>query len=226
MFCRDESMSGEKFSIFLVNQQSYFNTGRRNMSFEGPMRSVFLSLSILPAILFLSACSAFKTEIRTSMRIEAPRDIVWKILVDLEQYPEWNPYHVRVVPLEDKSIGSTSEKPLAYRAIQKGEKLRVFIHKPNDKKIALEVKVLELEPLSKLYWGGGIRGVFKGEHRFILGELSATATMLWHDEDFQGLALPFIPLGPEYIEQGYELMNQAAKERAEAVYHEELKAPE
>ena len=80
-------------------------------------------------------------------------------------------------------------------------------------------KILKFKPLDSLFWGEGIPGIFSGEHRFILEELDHKRTLLRHDEDFWGLALPFIPLGPEYIEEGYNLMNKAAKDRAEQLFN-------
>jgi hypothetical protein len=189
----------------------------------GKMKKLFRTHSILflyPLLLVLSGCSLLKTEIRTEITIEAPLAIVWDVLADFNHYPQWNPYHVKVLFLEEPADGQPSENPAPYRLIRKGEKLHVYIHKPNGKKLDLKVKVRELVTRHRLYWGGGIPGIFAGEHRFILEELSATSTLLRHDEDFQGLALPFVPLEPEYIEQGYRLMNQKAKERAEAVYRE------
>ncbi len=162
---------------------------------------------LLPLLLAtLSGCSWFTTEVRTNIQISAPKKIVWDILTNFDSYPQWNPYHVKALRLTEDSIPHSPKLD---------DELQVFIHKPNGKKLDLEVSILKLIEQKELYWGGGIPLIFKGEHRFILHSEGKCATRLHHDEDFWGLALPLIPLGPEFIEQGYQEMNEALKKRAE-----------
>jgi len=135
-------------------------------------------------------------EIRTEIEIAASPGAVWDQLVDLAAYEDWNPYHVRV-----------EGKPVV------AERLVVHIEKPSGDSVTIKPHVITVDPERELTWGGGLRGVFHGEHRF---ELSATdpGTRLVHSERFTGFAVRWAKL--DSIEEGYELMNQALKTRVES----------
>ena len=74
---------------------------------------------------------------------------------------------------------------------------------------------MRIVPEKELSWGGGIRGLFFGEHVFLLEESGHGITRLIHKEDFEGIFVPFASL--EAIEEGYREMNQALKKRAETL---------
>ena len=145
----------------------------------------------------LTGCSQLpEKRVDTSIDIAAPRDVVWRILTDIERYPEWNPYHVSV-----------------RGRLALDEPLEVRISKPNGKTLEIEPHVMRLEPRTELTWGGGVSGIFVGEHVFLLSEKATGSTHLVHKERFTGIAVPFAELGA--IEEGYVSMNQALKRRAE-----------
>jgi hypothetical protein len=128
----------------------------------------------------------------TEITIDAPVAAVWEVLADNARYPEWNPYHVRV----------SGEFVV-------GAPLVVEVHKPNGEEVTLKPHVLRFEPERELTWGGGIRGLFYGEHVFLLEEAAGGGTHLIHKEDFTGPAVQFVPL--EAIDEGYAQMNEALK---------------
>ena len=132
----------------------------------------------------------------TEIKIEAPPEQVWAVLVDNGNYPAWNPYHVRV----------TGRKAV-------GEKLTVAIEKPNGEAKVVKPHLLRLVPHRELTWGGCVRGLFYGEHIILLKETAERHTHLIHKESFTGLAVPFVPL--EAIDVGYALMNEALKQYVE-----------
>jgi hypothetical protein len=151
----------------------------------------------LIAALIASGCSALpEKRIHTAIEIGAPAERVWSILVDNEAYPDWNPYHVSV-----------------RGRMQVGEKLEVRINKPNGERVEIEPRVMRIQPYRELTWGGGVRGIFHGEHVFLLEEIDAANTRLVHREKFTGIAVPFASL--DSIEDGYRQMNHALKIRAE-----------
>ena len=151
----------------------------------------------LAALLVLGGCSSLPSKhVYTEIEIDAPVKKVWGILADIDKYPEWNPYHVKV------------EGKLAL-----GERLDVVLHKPNGEVIEIEPHVMRLEPLRELTWGGGIKGIFHGEHVFLLNPTAAGGTHLVQKEDFTGIVIPFASL--DAVDEGYELMNAALKKRAE-----------
>ena len=162
-------------------------------------------LALLAAAL-LAACggaadpgarTAFtQVEIDTEILIAAPPEAVWAVLSDLPRYPEWNPYHVRVEG-----------------ALEPGAELDVSIEKPNGVAVALRPHVLEVSPGRALVWGGGPRGIFRGEHRFDLAAEGPDCTRLRHSEVFAGLFVGFAKL--DGIEPGYRAMNEALKARVE-----------
>ncbi len=94
-----------------------------------------------------------------------------------------------------------------------GERLIVHIEKPNGDTVTIRHHVITVDPERELTWGGGLRGVFHGEHRF---ELRATGagTRLIHSESFDGFAARRAKL--DSIEEGYEVMNRALKTWVEA----------
>lgn len=155
------------------------------------------AMAILITSLWFSGCAAIpEKNIYTSIDIDAPRDKVWAILFDNTAYPDWNPYHVEVN---------------GKMAI--GKELDVVINKPNGETVEIQPHVMRLVPLTELTWGGGIKGIFFGEHVFLLSSLGESRTRLVHKERFSGIAVPFASL--ESIEEGYDLMNRALKERVE-----------
>lgn len=160
-------------------------------------RTSRLSIALLAtAALGGMACSG--VQVRTGIEIDAPPEEVFAILSDLPAYPDWNPYH-REVEGE----------------LEPGASLRVHIHRPDGHEITVPASVLRLEPNREITWGGGIKGIFWGEHVFLLSPLEDGRTLLRHDEDFSGFAVQFADLPPEVLTEGYRLMNEALKARVE-----------
>ncbi len=137
--------------------------------------------------------------IDTVIDIPASPEVIWDILADTDAYPEWNPYHVRV---EGK--------------MKIGEKLVVHIEKPNGTALSVSPHLMEYARGTSLVWGGGPTGIFRGVHRFDLEALSPTCTRLHHTEVFSGLFISFADL--DAIEPGYELMNEALRDRVAALH--------
>ncbi|MCB1139585.1 MAG: SRPBCC domain-containing protein [Leptospiraceae bacterium] len=143
------------------------------------------------ALLFLGDCKSIHTEVE----IQATPEEVWTVLKKNGAYGEWNPYHVRVE-------GDLIE----------GNTILVEVHKPNGNQIVLEPTVLVVNPNRELTWGGGIPGLFTGEHVFEIFPTD-TGVLLVHREEFKGIFVPFAEL--DTIEEGYRKMNEALKKRVE-----------
>lgn len=131
--------------------------------------------------------------IHTEIDIDADVTKVWDVLADVSAYEKWNPYHVSVVPDGDVAAGT---------------RLRVTLNKPNGDVVKIKPQVLRVLPGRELTWGGGIKGVFVGEHRFVLEPLPS-GTRLIQSEEFRGFGVRYA--GLDTIAEGYELMNQALK---------------
>lgn len=79
--------------------------------------------------------------------------------------------------------------------------------------LEIEPEVFRIVPGRELSWGGGIRGLFFGEHIFLLERVAPGRTKLIQKETFEGIFVPFAELGS--IEEGYNLMNHALKQKIE-----------
>ena len=150
------------------------------------------------AALALCACTT-AIPIRTAIEIDAPRSEVFAVLTDFENYPTWNPYHVRIVG--DVALDAP---------------LEVRVHRPDGKVVDVpHVRITHLEQDVAIYWGGGISGIFKGEHRFDLEDAPGGGTLVRHDEDFEGLFIGFADLPPDVLAEGYKRVNEALKAHVE-----------
>ena len=154
------------------------------------MKKISAALSAL----VLASCTTH-IPIRTEITINAAREIVFAKLVDFASYSQWNPYHIRV-----------NGKP------QVGEKLDIRVRRPDGKVINVPaVHLLRRTDNHELTWGGGIPGLFYGEHVFLLENAENGGTKLIHTEDFTGLFIGFADLPPEVLDAGYRQMNQSLK---------------
>ncbi|MDF1717131.1 MAG: SRPBCC domain-containing protein [Antarcticimicrobium sp.] len=156
-----------------------------------------LSLLALPGLM-LGACTTLK-QVDTRIEIDAPPCEVYATLVDFDGYADWNPYHVRVA-------GSGVV----------GDPLEVRVSRPDGAVVDVpHVRLLEATPCRSLVWGGGIRGVFRGEHRFDLHERADGGTHLSHTEVFSGLFIGFADLPVAVLTEGYNRTNEALRAAVE-----------
>ena len=141
--------------------------------------------------------------IETEIAIGAPPADVWDVLMDFAAYPSWNPF-VRTIS-GDPHVGST---------------LVVSIALPGGNPMKLKPTVLVCDSAAKLSWVGKlfIRGIFDGEHQFILEAAEGGGTRFLHRETFSGIlsGLIFKMIGDKTT-AGFEAMNAALKERAEGL---------
>lgn len=142
-------------------------------------------------------------ELTTTIDIEASPQTIWQILTDFSAFEQWNPF-----------IQSISG-----RMVQ-GTKLEVHIQPPGGQGITFKPTVLVAEPEQELAWLGHflIPGLFDGEHRFRLEPLGDNRTRFTQSEQFGGLLVPLLAKDLDTkVRQGFEVMNQALKTRAESL---------
>jgi hypothetical protein len=167
-------------------------------------------LGILIAVL-TSSCSAcagrdpdrdgiFHWTIATVVEIDAPPSRVWSVLVDLPAYREWNPFIVE-----------------ATGTVAVGKRLSLRMALPGRAPMAIEPRLLVVEPEQELRWKGRLvmPGLFDGEHAFVLTPLDNGRTRVDHWERFAGLLLP-IARGMVYeaTVQSFHALNAALAKRA------------
>ena len=141
-------------------------------------------------------------ELHTEIDIDAPTEVVWQVLTDLDHYPEWNPF-----------ITSADGRP------EVGEKLVNRMEPPGGRAVTFKPEVTAVEDGKTFEWLGtlGFSGVFDGRHRFDV-EASPTGTKVTQSESFDGvLVRPLRKSLDTQTKAGFEAMNSALKARAESV---------
>jgi len=139
--------------------------------------------------------------IYTDIEINASRIEIWNILLDVNKYPEWNPFI--------KSLNGH---------FNEGEKLAVTLHQPDSKPMIFKPTVTKVESNKEIRWLGHlfVKGLFDGEHIFEIQSLENGKTKFIQRENFKGLLVPLFwkDLNTK-TRKGFELMNEKLKELAE-----------
>lgn len=138
--------------------------------------------------------------LHTEIELDATPEAVWATLIDFDSYPTWNPFIVSMAGTP--SVGS---------------KLRARIEPPGGRGATFRPIVTAAEPGRRLEWLGKllVKGLFDGRHRFEI-EATSSGTKFIQSEEFTGLLVPlFAKSLDEATRHGFELMNQALKERLE-----------
>lgn len=139
-------------------------------------------------------------KLHTEIEIAAPPAVVWDTLVDFAAYPSWNPFVV--------SISGT---------VGVGEKLEVRLQPPGGRGATFRPTVTAVAEERRLEWLGRLlfRGLFDGRHQFQI-EATPSGTRFIQSEEFTGVLVPLFARSLDRATRaGFELMNQALKERAE-----------
>lgn len=140
-------------------------------------------------------------EIKTIIHIHAPAYIVWETLMNFQDYPHWNPFIREIKGNADI-----------------GEKISVTILPPNfEKPMTFTPNVLKREKQKEFRWKGKLfmKGLFDGEHYFLISKLPNGSTSLIHGELFSGFTVPFLNGILKKTELGLQQMNIALKEQCE-----------
>lgn len=142
-----------------------------------------------------------KTRISTEIEIEAPATKVWEALVDTEAYSIWNPF-IRSIRGE----------------LEIGRQIEATIQLANSAPMNFKPTIVAATKYKELRWVGklGVKGIFDGEHFFILDETSSGKTVFRHGEVFSGLLsrLLLLLIGDK-TKQGFGAMNIALKKKVE-----------
>jgi hypothetical protein len=142
-----------------------------------------------------------KRRIETSIEIDASPKKVWSILTDFAGMASWNPFI--------KSISG---------ALAPGSTLAVHIAPPGKSGMQFKPTVLAANRERELRWLGRVLlpGIFDGEHYFLLEPIGSDRTRLTHGEKFSGILVGLFGGTLSATENGFQAMNVALKQRAEA----------
>jgi hypothetical protein len=123
-------------------------------------------------------------------------------LTDFAAYGAWNPFMDRVEGVP-----------------QVGTKLRVHMTPPGGRGITFRPTVLAADPGRELRWLGtlGVRGLFDGEHFFLLADDGSGGTRLTQGETFSGILVALMHSSVGGAETGFEAFNRALTERVAAL---------
>lgn len=140
-------------------------------------------------------------QIHTEIIINAPLQKVWQIIIQLEDYKNWNP-----ILIECRGIAKT------------GQRLKNVMRTKGSKTMSFNPIVTKVEEDQYFEWLGSllVKGIFDGRHSFRLTEISPEQVRLVHREEFSGIASGFILKKiKEQTTSNFILWNQALKAHAE-----------
>ncbi len=136
-------------------------------------------------------------EIVTEIQINASPEKVWSVLAAGHDWGSWNPFVVRVEG--ELKVGARLKNTL----VMKGRKPMV-----------IAPKVLVADSAKELRWLGrlGFRGLFDGEHYFLL-KPKDNGTQLVHGEKFSGILIGMLNMSD--AKESFEALNRGLKAQAE-----------
>ncbi len=167
--------------------------------------SIFTTAAAATAALLITAYGAgqfTQKSIQTEITIDAPAEAVWQALTQSEDISSWNPFV--------KKLDGT---------IAVGETLAVTIQQPNGSAMDFAPTVLVADENRELRWVGrlGFKGIFDGEHYYVLEQQADGTTLFRHGETFRGMLVHVLyPLIGDSTTEGFKQMNAALKAEAEA----------
>jgi hypothetical protein len=142
------------------------------------------------------------SELHSEIEISAAVERVWNVLTDFASFPAWNPFIRRLA-------GGQTE----------GATLEVRLGPPGGRAMTFRPTVQRFEANREFGWLGhlGVAGLFDGEHRFSVEPLAEDKVRFTQHERFTGVLVPIIfPMVRDSTQRGFDGMNAALKERAEA----------
>lgn len=143
------------------------------------------------------------------VEINAPIDLVWDILTDLESYPDWNPFTTH-----------------AESSLRVGEKVKLHVNLPKrgDRKHVEEVRSISKpnQMVWKAKYGGSM--MLKKRREQNLEKINRTTCTYQTSDAFYGTVTPIVlSLFEDDLVNGFNDMAYALKDRAEAFYQKSLK---
>jgi hypothetical protein len=142
-------------------------------------------------------------ELHSEIEIDASAECVWAILTDFASYPQWNPFIRRI----------SGE-------LKVGERLEVRLEPPDTRGITMRPTILRAEPNLLMRWVGHllVPGLFDGEHSLATESLGEDRVRFVQHEAFKGVLVRLLARSLDTNTlRGFEEMNEALKERAEAI---------
>ena len=134
--------------------------------------------------------------------INAPLEKVWHVLIEVENYPRWNPFTTRV-----ESSLVVGEPAILYVTMSAGYQ-----------RVQAEI-VIAFEPQHLIAWGSiiGTKFLLKTNRRQIIEALDDRRTQYETYQTFDGLLTPLVmALYRKNLQRGFEAVGAALKKYVEA----------
>lgn len=136
-------------------------------------------------------------EFRARIEIQATREVVWDILVNVGEWERWNTTIERV-----EGRAAPGEKITVYSKVSPGR--------------AFPLKVTEFDPPSRMVWSGGMPlGLFRGQRTYELNLTESGAVEFGMHERFSGLFSPMITRSIPDLQPSFEEFAACLKREAE-----------
>lgn len=154
---------------------------------------IYIFISIAAVLLILVWTG--KKSVHHEILINASSENVWNILVDMDEYPEWNP----VMKLLDGNV-------------KEGQKVIYQFTQDESNVSKIGAQVVQVAPNALLNQKGGIPLVLTFNHKYELEDLGSSTKVTIH-EDYRGIGVNF--WNPKPVEEAYARINEALKAKAE-----------
>ena len=138
---------------------------------------------------------------RTDFQIDASAEQVWAVLVDFENYADWNP-----------SLPSISGE------LREGSTVSLTLALPGRPNLNVKAQLREVTPNRRLTWRGrmGADRLFTGYREFSIEPVAENKVRFTHVEDLRGLLAPaFEALMGGSVQRHHDTFNESLKSRAE-----------
>lgn len=139
---------------------------------------------------------------QTTFEVNASAETVWQVLINLDQYGDWNP-----------------QIPLASGTIEEQGKIALRLVLPGRPAMDLVATIEEVRPGRLLTWRGHVVApwFFEGHRRFEIGPVGNSRVSVTHVEDIHGLLAPVfgVFMGAP-VERSHHAFNDALRTRAES----------
>lgn len=141
--------------------------------------------------------------IESRIEIHAPKKLVWDVLIDFEQYHQWNPFTPKVVC--DFKIGNPVE-------------LHVDM-KQNGKTSIQKEELLWIKNEESIAWGITSYFPVRTERAQILQSLGSEKTSYYTYDKFWGILVPLVMWGYRTdIQKGFDAVGEGLKSHCEKLF--------
>ncbi len=168
-------------------------------------KSLLFVITLIIAVgSFLRVKGQEPTEIHTEIDIQAPIEIVWALLIDINKWAQWSPI------INDSKGFANHGSMVTITMVGKESGVDGPTYQPT---------IIVFEPPTHLRWSADMMASFVMKNdKVIILEKITTGTRVIHKEVFTGMMVPIFGSTFEHnVPPMLDLMNQALKEKAENI---------